>query len=235
MNAQPPAIYEDEHFIELCGGALRPGGLQLTLEAVRKAGLAPGARLLDVCCGLGESVAYLARQGYLAAGIDASAKLVARGRALGREIREGDACNLQGAYDGLLYECALSLLADKPRALRAAAACLRPGGLLIVSDLYPRAAGQGSLTVPCLTCLNGVIPRADLEREMAAAGFEQVLWEDKTELYKQFVAALIMEYGSVAAFFGQFISDCSLPGTLEAVRSVKLGYFMSIWRKHGND
>lgn len=225
------SIYESESFLTLNEGVLRPGGLALTREAAARAPLPQGAAILDVGCGTGASVALLSSLGYRARGIDSSAKLVNLGKSLGRAVKAGDAYALPGVYDALLYECSFSLLADKPRALSAAYGALGSGGLLLLSDLYPRAQGESPLTVPCLTCLNGILPFPTLQGLMEEAGFTLEGFFDKTDAYKGFLGMLIMEFGSAEAFFAQYMGPCAAESAVRNVKTQKLGYFLSIWRK----
>lgn len=222
------AVYEDERFLAFNGGTLRPGGADMTREAVRD--VPRGSHILDVGCGTGESVALLGTMGYQAAGIDASETLVEKGQRLGRNIAPGDAYTLEGGYDALLYECVLSLLPDKARALQSAYAALRPGGYLLLSDLYPRtSAAHGG--IPCVTCINGILPLDRLENLLMEAGFSCERFLDRTAQYKGFVAALIMEYGSVETFFSQFMDTRAAAAACADTRKMKLGYFLSVWRK----
>ncbi len=223
-------VYEDEGFISFTKGVLRPGGIELTCSLVKAANLALEENILDVCCGMGESVAALALLGYNIEGVDISPKLIEKGRALGRKINPGNAYELKGQYKALLYECALSLLQDKPRALKAAAKALPRGGLILLSDLYPKRESAAP-RLNCDTCLNGILPFKRLNDFMEAAGFSLIYFKDQSNVYRNFLSMLIMEYGSLEVFFKQFIEDCQ-EYSPQLKGNVKLGYFESIWEKN---
>jgi arsenite methyltransferase len=74
-------IYELPGVQRVTGATIRPGGLALTRRAVALADLPAGARVLDVGCGAGATLDYLAGLGLRATGIDPSAKLLEQGTA----------------------------------------------------------------------------------------------------------------------------------------------------------
>src|SRR5512140_3568546 len=62
------------------------------LERIWVPRVAPGGRVLDVCCGTGHLAGLLAERGFRVAGIDASAEMVAHARqnVAGAEFHVGD-------------------------------------------------------------------------------------------------------------------------------------------------
>ena len=144
MIDNPTRVYEDPALLEALGGVLRPGGLALTDEALAACRLPQGARVLDVGCGAGGTVAHLRERGLAAVGVDASAALLAAGRdrapgaplarARGEHLPLGD-----GVLDALLAECSLSLMPDVGAALAEVQRVLRPGGRLAISDVVATA------------------------------------------------------------------------------------------------
>lgn len=122
----------------------------LTAELAERIRLAPRSRVLDVGCGNGISARTLnARFGCRVLGVDLSEKMVEAGRGggLGEEVRlvVGDAEQLDAVvgadvFDYVLYNASIFIIPDVDRAIRQAAACLRPGGKIAFS-FYPRLAG----------------------------------------------------------------------------------------------
>ena len=138
--------YESGWVEKAAGGVMRPGGLALTARAVDYCAFATGTDLVDVGCGTGITVEFLrGTYGLNAIGIDPSAPILERGRQRNPDLPllEGSGEQLPfsaGTMDGIVVECALSVMADKQKALAECNRILVPGGRLIVTDLYARAA-----------------------------------------------------------------------------------------------
>ena len=142
MKALP--LYETEALRGVTGSAIRPGGLALTQKAADWCAFAPGARILDVGCGLGETVAYLSRVHHLrAVGLDASSLLLGEGRFADpdRPLIRGQAQTLPFAdrvFQGLFCECVLSLVADPGAVLAEFHRVLAKDGLLVGDRPLPK-------------------------------------------------------------------------------------------------
>lgn len=121
----------------------RPGGFQLTDRGVQLAKLGEGSRILDIGCGEGDTVAYLAEKYAMKTeGIEMSLPMInsAKEKHPGIDVKFGDGEFLDGyssfTFDGIFMECVLSLIAIPDEALHEAFCVLKKGGHLIVSDLY---------------------------------------------------------------------------------------------------
>lgn len=105
------------------------------------------ARVLDVCAGTGRIAGPLAAAGYTVAAVDLDEAAVAAGRRRwpGVSFEAGDMRNLgrhAGTFDAVLCLWQSFGYFDEPenrRVLKGLAACLVPGGRLVL-DLYHRAA-----------------------------------------------------------------------------------------------
>lgn len=108
-----------------------PGGEAHTRRMLELAGLPAGAKVMDLGAGAGETVALLRILGFRAEGIDLSPRspLVARGDLLHSAYPDG-------SFDAVISQCAFFVSGDLPGALREACRLLRPGGKLLLSDLF---------------------------------------------------------------------------------------------------
>lgn len=122
-----------------------------------------GKSALDVGCGAGLLAEPLARMGARVTGIDATPEVIAVARehaaAMGLEIdyRVGDVAALEGRYDLVTCLEVIEHVADPAAFLKALAARLAPGGLLILST--PNATGWSKLLMIMLGEGFGQIPR----------------------------------------------------------------------------
>jgi SAM-dependent methyltransferase len=128
--------------LRLLGRVARP-----TTEALlHRVGVAPGARCLDVGCGIGAVTLELARwvgAAGQAVGVDADEAALALARSeagrlgLAAAFRAGDALDLDEppAHDLVYSRFLLSHLADPGCAASGLARAARPGGLVVVEDV----------------------------------------------------------------------------------------------------
>jgi SAM-dependent methyltransferase len=164
---------------------------------------------LDVCCGEGATVELLLRLGFDVRGVDLAP------REDGLPVARGSAYELTcetSSLDGILCECGLSLL-EADDALSEFARALRPGGRLLLSDVYSRARGGRVRGVRVLT-------QEELEALLARHGFELLLFEDQGYALASFLAQQILEGGS-RGVFDDWTAD-------RETKSLSCGYFMCL-------
>lgn len=150
-------------------------------EALVRLGRLRGSRVLEVGCGTGRLAQALeARALARVWAVDASPGMVERAKSLGVNARVARAEALpfkEGWFDGAVMRMSLHL-ADRPRALANAARVLRAEGRLAIASEDPATFGEVWFTryFPSVPAIDGArFPgRADLQAELAGAGFREV-------------------------------------------------------------
>jgi SAM-dependent methyltransferase len=183
---------------EACGPALRPGGLDLTRRALDFCRFPRGARLLDAGCGPGTTLGLLAGLGFEAQGLDPSPDFVLRAAAVG-PARLGSLLDLpqgDGSLDGLFCECVLGLIQERRRALSEIGRVLRPGGFLVLSDVFAGPAITGAprddRPGPCPAAMTV----GEAISELALFGFRPELVEDHSQALRTMAARLVWTHGA---------------------------------------
>lgn len=236
-SAEPCRVYEQEAVFAAAGLTLHPGGLALTGQLIELAGLPAGATVLDAGCGAGVTANYLRQTYHLqVTGLDYSAKLLRQGRAnrpdLALVYAPGERLPLAaGRFDAVLAECSLSVMAQPGRAMAEFGRVLRPGGLLLVHDIYARRPeGLAFLrNLPLASCVRGAWLPAELTATLTAAGFQQRHWADCSAALRRFAGQLIFAHGSMAQFWCKAGGHNLNPQQVEqAIAQAKPGYFSLI-------
>ena len=165
----------------LAGDSFHPGGLESTRDLLRSSRIGPGARLLDVGCGLGASAQVAATEfGLRVDGVDASEPAITRARGRSGDARVHwttaalpDLPFEGGTFDAVLAECVLSTV-DRPAALTEIARVLRPGGALLLSDVEVDGEpipALGHRILGAALCVTDAWRLGELDASLPAAGF----------------------------------------------------------------
>jgi SAM-dependent methyltransferase len=232
------ALHESASLRAVTGPLLRPGGFHLTERGLSLCGFGAGARIVDVGCGTGASVAYLReKHRFKALGVDVSDDLFQRdgnARTIPLAIARAEELPLpNGSCDGVLCECVLSLVTEPERVAGEFSRILRSGGFLILSDIYDRTTGDGPpdgsgcAAGRCSTLRS----RPFVERLLAGSGFGSVAWEDHTQYLRELAAQLILNSDSPAEFHNLFRvrdSGCAAPSGSKLTRP---GYYLLVAQK----
>lgn len=126
------------------------------VEVLREAGLAPGSRVLDLGCGKGATARAVARElGCHVVGVDGFAPFVAEAQRAAAAEGLSDRCQFRHAdlravvregttYDAVMLISVGPLFGDHSATVRALRECTRPGGFMVLEDMYlaPGAGGR---------------------------------------------------------------------------------------------
>lgn len=204
-------LHRSPIFRSLAGETLRPGGIALTDRLMAHAALMSGSSVLDLGCGLGVSAKRLHNhwrmqvtaldhclEDLLAANHGGENPLFVCADMHQPPFRPG-------MFHAVLCECVLSLSFDQKRLLKTAAFLLKPGGLLLCSDLYLRAnrTGCGTHCAEHASCLDKAVTRSDLEQQIRYCGFTVTVFEDHSRALAELAGKMIfagMDPGLCASF-----------------------------------
>ena len=100
----------------------------------------------------------------------------------------------QDSIDVIISNCVINLSADKSAVFREAARVLRPGGRFAVSDIVAdpdmHEATRSDME-QWTGCIAGALTREDFERELVAAGFEDVEIQETHRVHDQAASAIV--------------------------------------------
>lgn len=196
------AFYQRSDVRQLLGNSFHPGGTDLTLRIVRAAGLANGETVLDVACGIGESLRAIVQHWPVRAiGVDAGDSPLIQDAL---EILRGDAHSLpveSESVDLVLCECALSTFADQRGALREMRRVLRNGGRVAISDMILEGSVPESLRewVHAGTCLERALDAQSYVQLLQSSGFSVTYQEDESAALIDMLAQIKRRIAGVMA------------------------------------
>jgi arsenite methyltransferase len=169
--------------------------------------LRDGETVLDLGSGGGIDVLLSARRvgpGGKAYGIDMTDEMLELARQNQREAGVENAEFVKGtieavplpddSIDVIISNCVINLSGDKAAVFREAARVLRPGGRFAVSDVLadPNMDEETREDMQQWTgCVAGALTREEFERELIAAGFENVEIQEAHRVHDQAASAIV--------------------------------------------
>jgi len=250
-------VYEADLFDNILGDFLHPGGPKLTARAVEVAQIAPASLVLDIASGRGATAFFLSRQyGCQIVGIDLSLKSVSlaqdkAGELKGIEFIAGDVESLpfrDSMFDVVMSECSFSLMQNKQIAASEIWRVLRPGGRLVITDVFLRSSISQELKTQAIfaSCIAGAETIEGYIKLFCDAGFLNPYVEDHSMELKKVGYQIFVTYGSLGAFSAKLDKElgaqcatkgiCSTPSIVwqELFKQGKPGYALIAVAKPGN-
>lgn len=170
------------------------------LELARRAGIGPGTRVLDLCCGVAGPGNHIARAlGSTHLGVDRSAEAVelARegARALPCRYQVGDIFDVQGErFEVVLLLETVLAFADKARLFAHVRRLLEPGGRFAFTyeEGEPLSPDE-RLRMPQADTVQ-LVPRPQMETLLREAGLVQQWCEEHTDAHLEVARSLTREF-----------------------------------------
>ena len=131
----------------------------------------------------------------------------------------------------LFPECVLSLTGDIGKSLGEMCRVLRPGGMLILTDIYCKKAGLIPDLPNLQTCINHALPLETIEEQLCRTGFILQTFRDRSDLLRQLAGQIIFSYGSLEKFWQLFMGVEAARRTTCALATAQLGYYTLIAKK----
>ena len=229
-----PSLYEQPGVQAETGNTVRPGGFALTDRAIQFCDFPPTARVLDVGCGRGASLERLRDTwGLTCVGLEPNPVMLKAVSDL--PVVRGTGESLPFAdetLDGVLCECVLGATPDSAAILREFFRVLKPGGRLIITDLFARNPLPDSpASLPMTCCFNGARALEFHVETISAPGFTPLLVEDHSKHLRELAAKIVWNHGSLAGFWSSLFPNLDTDCILSRIRDIKPGLFLCIARK----
>lgn len=231
------ALYERREMLDITGGALRPGGTELTRRALEVCRFKQGATILDLGCGPGATSSLMKDEfGLEPLALDYSIAMLNQAGNTISNLKKVQASGTalpfrNKSLKGVISECVLSLTDDINTTLSEISRVTKHGGKLILSDIYSRneTAPETKLDVTC--CFNGAKALGEIEKAVTSSGFKIILMEDHTQRLKQLAGQIIFSMGSLEKFWALFMGNDKAAGACSAVKKMMPGYYLIIAEK----
>ncbi|NLO49319.1 MAG: class I SAM-dependent methyltransferase [Clostridiales bacterium] len=243
-----------------------PGSKEITDLAVKLGGFVRGNRILELGCGEGRTIEYLQEKyGLLVTGCDINKDMIkkAKQRNPKLQIRLSDGVSLDFPslyFDGAIMECSFSLMTRHQELLHELYCILKPGAVLTISDLYmldpdPQQAKQqyesaisylnrprehsdceNETEYPSPFVLDGMFMMDYLQEGLREAGFDLISWEDRTQDLKNYIAQVLMDYGSFDRMWQEALPEGTDPKSIcHMTYGKNTGYFLlAAGKGHGH-
>ncbi len=229
-----PSLYAHEGVQAETGPTVRPGGFILTDRALEHCSFPAASRMLDVGCGRGATVNRLRTRWHLdGTGIDPSPAMLAHGTGLPLIQGVGESLPFADhSMDGVLCECVLGATPDPAKILRECARILKPGGHMILTDIYARnPLPRDRPPLPMTCCFNGARPLKNHMERVREQGLTPWLVEDHSSLLRDLAAHIVWNHGSLANFWQTMFPSLDTSCILSRISAIKPGLFLCIARK----
>ncbi|PIE64880.1 MAG: hypothetical protein CSA26_05985 [Desulfobacterales bacterium] len=231
-------LYLTEPVRSMPGNWLHPGGETLTRRMLDIAAVARDAVILDAGCGEGGSLEYLLSHGFpRVLGIDQQSVLLPPKKAAFPLVL-GDVSRLPLAdqcLDTILCQCVWNLT-ERQKTLDEFHRTLRPGGELLLCDIYLRHRKPDGLQWPVTSCFNNAATFDTVTGFIEKSGFVVCYQEDVSSHLQQTAAEFVFKYGSLYGFWFAVTGDhhhakqaCSLGA------ASRPGLFFLIAKKGGSN
>ena len=180
-------------------------GREATVELAGRGALMPGARVLDVGCGLGGSARYLALEhGCQVTGIDLTEEYIEVANALAKLVGLSDRTRFQqanalampfadGEFDVVWTQHVQMNIEDKKTLYREIARVTKRGGRFLFHDIFAGDGGPIHFPVPWAedASISFLAKPDDVKRMLEDSGFVLRDWVDTTAPSVQWSAAMI--------------------------------------------